>query len=69
MKVKIRFKDYDLSKYSMGIMVSDMPLTEKLIDVPNSKSLKVSRSIFQVVDKHGNTDELFPFWEYIEIIQ
>ena len=33
MKIKIKFKDYDLQNYLKGIELSDVPLTEKEVEI------------------------------------
>ncbi|OGM09194.1 hypothetical protein A2Z67_04610 [Candidatus Woesebacteria bacterium RBG_13_36_22] len=67
MKIKIKFKDYDLQNYLKGIELSDVPLTEKEVEISNSHYLTISSALLQIVGEYGDTDKFFQFWESIEI--
>ena len=64
MRLKLKYHEADLRNFPLV-----GPLQERELVVERPKQIDVSYDTVRVRDEHGNTDELFPFWELIEITQ
>jgi hypothetical protein len=77
MELSVTYRDVDLTKFedllhefnSQGtIDLSKIPLSSEHLSL-KSESIRITDDCVHILDEHGNTDQLFQFWESISIMK